>query len=337
MVPADDVVSAQLLPDIVRLENNLYAIVFRLMKLLPAHFVLRQARRSGRLRADTTVVETTSGTFGLGLAMQCAVWRRPLTLVSDPVIDDGLRRRLEDLGATVEIVDGTGRPGGHQVARLERVAQIRAELGDTFFPNQYGNADNPASYGVVAKLALQALGRVDCLVGTVGSGGSMCGTTTALRTASPHTRAIGIDTHGSVLFGLPEGHRALRGLGNGLMPGNLDHRVFDEVHWLGEAQAHPATRSLHRRHALFMGPTSGAAFLVAQWWARRHPDAITAVIFADEGYRYQATVYDDDWLAARGIDADDVPEGPRVVGAPADVDGDWCVYDWKRRSLDEVV
>ena len=120
---------------------------------------------------------------------------------------------------------------------------------------------------------------------------------------------IGVDTHRSVIFGQTDagGGRALRGLGNSLMPPNVDHTTFDVVHWVGAAEAFRATRQLHREHALFMGPTSGAAYLVADRWARENPDALAAVVLPDEGYRYQDTVYDDAWLQEQGAAAGRAP------------------------------
>ncbi|SOB81300.1 cysteine synthase family protein [Streptomyces sp. 1331.2] len=334
--PYRSITEAQMIPRLVRLGPNLYGAVYTLMKLLPAHYILRQADRRGALGDRTTVVETTSGTFGLALAMQCALMERPLILVSDPAIDPNLYRRLTDLGARVEICREPAPVGGYQEARLRRLAEIRAELPDTFCPEQYGNPDNPRSYGVVADLLHRTLGDVDCLVGPVGSGGSMCGTARGLREHTPHTLAIGVDSHRSVLFGQSDGPRGLRGLGNSLWPANLDHRVFDEVHWCDAAEAYAQTRALHARHALFQGPTSGAAHLVAQWWADRHPDRLCVVMLPDEGYRYQATVYDDSWLADNGLLLDALPAEPVTVASPAEAGPGWSRFDWARRPYDEV-
>ena len=128
----------------------------------------------------------------------------------------------------------------------------------------------------------------------------MCGTTTYVRSLFPQCRAVGVDTHSSVLFGQADGPRELRGMGMSLMPANLDHRIFDEVHWCSAPAAYSATRQLHQQNALFMGPSSGAAYLVARWWAATNPDALTVVMLPDEGYRYLDTVYDDEWLTAAG-------------------------------------
>lgn len=327
------------LPRLVRLAPNLYAACFTLMKLVPARYILRRAELSGELTPETVVVETTSGTFGLALAMQAVHMRRRLILVSDPVIDERLFRRLVDLGAEVERVpaEAGNRAGGYQAARLDRLAEIRAGHPDSYCPEQYTNPDNPRSYAAVAELLVEALGRVDCLVGPVGSGGSMCGTVGYLRTVLPECRAVGVDTHGSVLFGQPDGSRQLRGLGMSLLPANLDHRIFDHVHWCSAPAAYRATRQLHQRHALFMGPTSGAAYLVARWWAQAHPDALTVVIFPDEGYRYLDTVYDDRWLADQGAAGAPLPEAPTEVGHPAEPGNGWSTYHWGRRSYPEVV
>jgi len=331
----EEITDALSLPRIIRLSGNLFAASFTLMKLVPARHILRTAAARGELDDDTVIVETTSGTFGLALAMQAALLRRDLVLVSDPVVDPALRRRMTDLGARLEIVTDPAPVGGIQGARLTRLAEVRTEYPRTFCPEQYSNPENPRSYAIVAEHLARALGQVDCVIGPVGSGGSMCGTVRALRSATPHTTAVGVDTHESVLFGQPDGPRGLRGVGNSLVPANLDHTVFDEVHWCGAAEAYAATRELHRAHALFQGPTSGAAYLAARWWAARHPDALCVVMLPDEGYRYQDTVFDDTWLAGNDLVAP-VPAGPADITDPTAPTDRWSRLRWGRRTLDEA-
>lgn len=330
------ITEATMMPRLIRLGPNLYGAVFTLMKLLPARYILQCADQRGELADDTVIVETTSGTFGLALAMETALMERELILVSDPAIDANLYRRLTDLGARVEICQEPAAVGGFQKARLRRLAEIRAELPSSYCPEQYTNPDNPRSYGVVAQQLAKLLGTVDCVVGPVGSGGSMCGTVRGLREVTPHTRAIGVDTHRSVLFGQPDGPRALRGLGNSLWPANLDHTVFDEVHWCSAAEAYASTRALHARHALFQGPTSGAAYLAAQWWAERHPDETCVVMLPDEGYRYQATVYDDAWLTEQGHRLAALPQEPALIDDFADTGDSWTRLAWDRRRYEDV-
>jgi cysteine synthase A len=332
-------VDAIALPRVVWLRPNLIGLAFNLMKLLPARFIVRKALEEGELAPGGLIAETTSGTFGLALAMVARLRGHPLTLVSDPAIDPPLQRRLEDLGATVHIVREPGPTGGFQQARLAVLERILAENPGSFCPRQYSNPHNPASYAPCAEQLAHAAGGIDTLIGTVGSGGSVCGISSYLRLLFPELNVIGVDTHRSVLFGQSDAGsgRALRGLGNSLMPPNVDHTAFDLVHWVGAAEAFQATRRLHRDHALFMGPTSGAAYLVADWWAREHPDTLSAVIFPDEGYRYQDTVYDNAWLAEKGLLRDTLPAGPVEWDRPHDGDDPWSFHRWGRRSFAEVM
>jgi cysteine synthase len=335
--PHASAVDARELPQIIRLEGELFAAAFPLMKLLPARYILDQARRSGALARDTVVVESSSGTFGLALAMLCAIERRKLILVSDPAIDEPFKRRLEDLGAWVDIVTDPGSAGGFQRARLERLAQHRERQPDHFWTCQYNNPDNGSSYARVAELLTETVGSIDCLVGTVGSGGSICGTARFLRQVFPKLYVIGVDTPGSVLFGLPDQKRVLRGLGNSVHPSNLDHTLIDEVHWVDGATAFHATRELHQRSALFRGGTSGAAALVARWWSQRHPGARVVALLPDEGERYVSTIYDDGWLAQHGLRRSGAPAGPLLAGHLEEVDPEgWSSFHWGRRTFEQV-
>ena len=165
----------------------------------------------------------------------------------------------------------------------------------------------------------------------------MCGTTDYLRILFPEMTAVGVDTHGSVLFGQPDGKRLLRGLGNSLMPKNLDHTVFDGVHWISAKDGFNATRQLHRRHALFMGPTSGAAYMVARWWAESHPDRLVVAIFPDEGYRYQDTIYNDVWLQENRLLREPLSSEPLQVESPRLAIDGWAHMKWGRRSYQQVM
>ncbi|MGO4759843.1 pyridoxal-5-phosphate-dependent protein subunit beta, partial [Streptomyces sp. 2MCAF27] len=155
-------------------------------------------------------------------------------------------------------------------------------------------------------------------------------------------RLVGVDTHGSIIFKAPEGPRLLRGLGSSIIPRNVVHSAYDEVHWVEPSGVFHATHELYRQHSLFMGPTSGAAFLVASWWAEQNPGSTVLMVLPDEGYRYQSTVYDQAWLREQGIEpappgeGREGREGPRLVERPGEGDGSWTRILWKRRKYDDV-
>lgn len=321
-------------PRIARLGHNLHAAVFRLMKLLPARFMLDRAEERALLKPGGHIVETSSGTFAMALAMLSAVRGYKLTIVSaTSLMDASFKTRLEQLGTSVSVVEDQSRTG-NQEGRLAELQRILDDDPGAFWPTQYDNPDNPTSYARLAEIALERLGRIDCLVGCVGSGGSLCGATRYLRSLFPDMRAVAIDTNNSVLFGHAAGPRLLRGLGNSIIPKNLDQTLIDDVHWVGALQAFAATRELYHRHAIFAGPTSGAAMLVADWYARTHPAETVVAILPDKGYRYLATVYSDDWLRSQDgwpiMIRTEPTELSQIVPAGED---DWTYMPWRRQAL----
>ena len=319
-------------PRLVSLGNDITAAVFQFMKVFPAISCLKRAHEDGLVTSRSLIIESSSGNMALGLALACNLSGNPLTIVSDYACDAGLRQRIEHLGARVELVSKPSSIGGYQQARLSRLAEIRAENPDHWWVDQYDNPDNPGAYSFLAEQIVGTIGQIDCLVGTVGSGGSVCGTATFLRELFPEMTTVGVDTFGSVLFGQQDEMRELRGLGNSLLPQNLDHSVFDEVHWVGAAEAYTATRLLHRETSLFCGGTSGAAWMVARYWAARNRGARVVCIFPDDGHRYIQTIYNDQYLHYKKLWRVRLPESPVVVKDPGLANSGWSCMQWGRRS-----
>jgi cysteine synthase A len=189
----------------------------------------------------------------------------------------------------------------------------------------------------LAAQIIEELGQVDYMVGAVGSGGSVCGTTGFLRELFPEMRTAGVDTFGSVLFGQPHQIRPLHGIGNRVLPESLDHSLFDEVHWVTAAEACKATRTLHQELSLFCGASSGAAWLVASYLARKNRKAHIVCILPDDGQHYTDTVYSDQYLLRNDLWLQDLPQAPNHVMHPAEAGPGWSCMQWGRRSYQEVV
>lgn len=326
------------LPRIVSLKDNLFGASFYLMKLLPASYILKKAEEKNLIRKGSKIVETTSGTFGLALAMISAVKGYKLTLISDPAIDKHLYNRLVDLGANVEIMhlENPNEQGGYQQIRLSRLHQFLKENPEAYWPEQYTNYSNPLSYAKLAEHLLDKVGQIDILVGPVGSGGSMVGTSSFLNKIFPELMVVGVDTNYSILFGQPDGKRLLRGLGNSIMPKNLDHTKFSKVSWVPAPVAFEATRVLHRKFGLYMGGTSGASYLVADWLSKQYPDKKIVVFFPDDGHRYADTIYEDEWLYSVEGYTNVLPEYPILVDNPNTNLSDWTIMDWNHRKLQDA-
>src|SRR5262245_20721365 len=159
--------------------QNLFA-----MKDRVARQVLLDARESGELAPGAPIVESSSGTMALGLALVGTYLGHPVHIVTDPRIDPITLAKLDALGCEVHIVEAMTSQGW-QSARLERLAELIAWLPGAFWPRQYSNPGNPLAYRTLADELRADLDGIDVLVGSVGSGGSLCGTTRALRTVLP--------------------------------------------------------------------------------------------------------------------------------------------------------
>jgi cysteine synthase len=324
-------------PVVAPLTENLSAAAFPLMKIYPAELCIRQAARNGVITPQTLVVESSSGTMALGLAIVCKWYGYRLAIVTDNACDAVLCSRMAELGAIVDVVSKPAPQGGFQAARLNRLAAIRSDVKDCWWVNQYDNPSNRLAYSSLASHLADAIGHIDCVIGPVGSGGSLCGTGAVLRTIFPNLRLVAVDTFGSVLFGQRDGSRQLRGLGNSILPRNLDHSEVDEVHWVSAAEAYSATRSLHRETTMYCGGTSGGCWLVGQFWAARHPGQRVVCIFPDQGNRYTDTIYNDRYLRDHGLWMNRLPDCPIEVRHPAAAKSSWSFMDWNRRTYAEVV
>ncbi|AHH98189.1 PLP-dependent cysteine synthase family protein [Kutzneria viridogrisea] len=297
------------------------------MKDRPALHMVTQAARRGELAPGAMIVESTSGTLGLGLALAGIVHGHPVTLVTDPGMEPIMRRLLAAHGARVELVTEPHPVGGWQEARRLRVREVMAAHPGSYCPDQYHNPDNVAGYEPLAVELLAQLGRIDVLVCSVGTGGHSAGVSRVLRRHFPHLRLIGVDTIGSTIFGQPAGQRLMRGLGSSIFPRNVDYSAFDEVHWVAPAQAVWTCRALAASRHASGGWSVGAVALVAGWAARTlDPDTRIAAVFPDSPHRYFDTVYNDEYCARHELLTGPPPEEPEVIAHP----GERVVTSWTR-------
>ncbi len=297
------------------------------MKDRPAVHMVERARARGELRPGARIVESTSGSLGLGLALAGMVYRHPVTVVTDPGMEPIVQNMLRAYGAEVDVVTEPHPVGGWQQARKDRIAQLLAADPDAWCPNQYSNPDNVDAYRPLALELLDQLGGVDVLVCSVGTGGHSAGVARVLRQANPGLKVIGVDTVGSTIFGQPAASRLMRGLGSSIYPRNVDYAAFDEVHWVAPAEAVWAARALAATHHASGGWSVGAVGLVAGWAARTMPAETTiAAVFPDGPQRYFDTIYNDNYCREHGLLDQLPPEEPAVIDHPTDQ----VVQSWTR-------
>ncbi|MFE4174106.1 PLP-dependent cysteine synthase family protein [Streptomyces sp. NPDC056909] len=292
-----------------------------------ALYMVARARERGDLRSGAPIVESTSGTLGLGLALAGVLYGHPVHLVTDPGMEPIVERMLTAHGATLYIVDRPHPEGGWQEARRQKVAELLAAHPGAWCPDQYHNPDNVAAYAGLAGELADQLQRVDVLVCAVGTGGHSAGIARGLRTRMPAPRLVGVDTVGSTIFGQPARSRLMRGLGSSIHPRNVDYDAFGEVHWVAPAEAVWSARRLAARQFATGGWSVGAVALVAGWLARTQPEGTRiAAVFPDGPHRYFDTVFNDDYCRAHGLLLAEEPAGPRLISRPDEAE----VFRWTR-------
>ncbi|MFE7719251.1 PLP-dependent cysteine synthase family protein [Nocardia rhizosphaerihabitans] len=289
------------------------------MKDRPALHMVRRAEQRGDLAPGARIVESSSGTLGLGLALAGLVHAHPVTVVTDPGLEPIVARMLAAFGARVDLVERAHPTGGWQQARRDRVAELLAAEPTAWCPDQYSNPDAADGYAGLAHELIDQVGRVDVLVCAVGTGGHSAGVARELRRRYPGLRLIGVDTVASTIFGQPAGPRLMRGLGSNIHPANVDYRAFDEIHWVAPAEAVWACRTLAATHYATGGWSVGAVALVAGW-AARTADAETRIvaIFPDGPHRYFDTVYNDSYCREHGLLTGPPAPDPDTIAHPAE-------------------
>ncbi|QHC24838.1 PLP-dependent cysteine synthase family protein [Streptomyces sp. GS7] len=280
----------------------------------PALHMVERARARGDVRPGARIVESTSGTLGLGLALAGMVYGHPVTLVTDPGLEPAMTRLLTAYGADVDPVPEPHPDGGWQQARRDRVAELLGRHPGSWCPDQYHNPDNTTAYLPLALELAAQLVHIDVLVCSVGTGGHSAGVSRVLRQLYPELRLVGVDTVGSTIFGQPARPRLMRGLGSSIYPRNVAYEQFSEVHWVAPAEAVWTCRQLAASHYATGGWSVGAVALVAGWLSRTlPPGARIAAVFPDGPQRYLSTVYDDAYCAAHGLLGAPPPDAPETL------------------------
>jgi len=277
--------------------------------------MVQDAEAAGTLRPGGIIAESSSGTMAEGLARVGSLRGYRVIIVTDPRIDPMTVAKLRALGAALEIVDTCPARGGWQLARLERLREVLERNPEAVWVRQYDSPSNAGAYEHLAVELWEACGkRLAAVVGTVGSGGSLCGISRVLRRQLPDLRVVAVDAVGSALFHQEDRRRLQSGHGNSIIPGNLDYRVIDEVHWIADGESFLACRELARREGIFAGGSSGAVYVAGSWLAEQvDADRDVVLIMPDRGDRYFETIYNDAFLRDHGLEGSEAAASPRRI------------------------
>jgi N-(2-amino-2-carboxyethyl)-L-glutamate synthase len=283
----------------------------------PARYIIERGLRDGTIAPGATIVESSSGNFGIALAMAARIYELRFVCVVDPRIAPLNFRILEQLGARVEKVTRPDPFGGYLHTRLERVQELLGEIPGAYWIDQYANELNArCHYDGIGSEIVEALGaRVDVFVAAVSTTATLLGAGRRLRDAWPDCRVVAVDAQGSVIFGAPASKRDLPGIGSSRRPELLVEEEVDEVVYVDDHASALGCRRLLLGEGILAGGSSGAVIAAVE---RIVPtlarDARVVAVLPDRGERYMDLVYDDDWVAAHAAGA---PEPAPVVELPS--------------------
>ena len=265
-----------------------------------AIWILREAVRRGEITRDTTVVESSSGNFALSLASFLNALDVPFVPVLDPNVNAATERTLRRLCARVEKVTEPDGTGGYLLSRLARVARLRAELPDVYWPDQYANPDGARGhYELTAGELLADLHPIDYLFVGVGTGATINGLSRRLRAVHPDATVVAVDVEGSAIFGGPPARRRIPGIGSSIRPPLVDAAWIGEVAVLSEVDEVDGCRALLRDHGIYAGGSTGCVYaaITRHFAGHTGPEPVVAFLCADNGEPYADTVYADGWVA----------------------------------------
>lgn len=267
----------------------------------PAVRMLADALVSGELRAGGTVVESTSGNLGVGLAQACAGLGLRLVCVVDPRISARNLRTLRAMGARVEMVTEPDPASGDLlVARLTRVAELVRSIPGAYWPNQYANPSNAAATGdgTMREIAEALDGDVGTMLVATSTTGTLVGCADRIRAEGLDTHLVAVDAVGSALFGGVRGPRLLPGFGAGVETPLSLAAHHDRLVRVSDLDCVVGCRRMAGREGYLPGASGGGVVSALASILDEVDDRPCVMLLADGGASYLETAYDDAWVEA---------------------------------------
>lgn len=252
--------------------------------------MVESVEKSGKLTADTSLLECTGGSTGSSLAFVCAVKGHRFTVISS---DAYAREKLDSMrafGATVLVEPSRGGVITPDLwPRMIERAQKLVETGGYIYLDQFHNSYAPAGYEQMGEEIVCQLGRpIDVLCGAVGTAGMIMGVGSAVRAAWPDARIVALEPDSSpVLSGGVAGPHGIDGTAAGFIPPLFNRSVVTDVLALPEAEARKMSRRLAQEEGIFAGTSTGLNVVAALRLAKEvGKGGIVVTAACDTGFKY---------------------------------------------------
>jgi 2,3-diaminopropionate biosynthesis protein SbnA len=264
-----------------------------------AAYILNKLLSKEEIDRETTIIESSSGNFGIALSAYCKAKGLKFYCVIDPnisVTNEFLIRSLSSKAFKVTEPDSSG---GYLLNRIKKVKELREQIPNSYWVNQYGNPYNAEAYfHSLGEELCNQMDNIDYIFIGVSSGGTITGVSQKIKRKFPGAKVIAVDIVGSVIFGGPPKKRYIPGIGSSMVPEILKHAKIDDVMMMNEKISVNMCYELLERYTIFAGGSSGSVYAaVKEYFAGKEfkykPDVV--VVFPDRGDRYIDTIYNQDW------------------------------------------
>lgn len=261
-----------------------------------ARSIITKALADGRIDQATTIIESSSGNLGIGLAQVCRYFGLRFICIVDSRTTNQNIQILRAYGAEVEIIS---QPDPDLLtARIKRVHALQASIPNSFWCNQYANLHNPmAHYATMSEILASLPSAPDYLFCATSSCGTLRGCAEYIREQGLSTKVIAVDALGSVIFGGQPGQRLIPGHGASRIPELFQPDLAAEVVYVSDADCVAGCHSLLDQEAIFAGGSSGGVIrAIAQMLPNMPANATCVAILCDRGERYLDTVFNHAWI-----------------------------------------
>ena len=255
-----------------------------------AKAMIEDAEQKGILKANSVIIEPTSGNTGIGLSAIAAAKGYRVILTMPETMSVERRNILKAYGAEIVLTDGTqGMKGA-----INKADELAKEIPDSFIPGQFVNPANPEAHRQTTgpEIWNDTDGKVDFFVAGVGTGGTVTGTGEYLKSKNPDIKVVAVEPESSpVLSEGKAGPHKIQGIGAGFVPDTLNTNVYDEVIKVANDDAFAAAKVIAKKEGILVGISSGAAFYAALQIAKRPENKGKTIValLPDSGDRYYST------------------------------------------------